>query len=144
MGCAGRAVDEVVFVAVWLIRFAMCALMPRTPGLPGVEDTGVDEWVRTFRRESGLPIWAGVFFGSVLFMLLPLVTIGVPLPACFLSHRLLDKHAQKITSLPVYLIRQPIFLVKMMAGLCWGSHPDVRKHLHLTPYPADPGTWRAA
>jgi hypothetical protein len=121
----------------------MCALMPRTSDLPGVEDTGVDAWMRTFRRESSLAIWAGVLVGSLVFMLLPIATLGVPLPACFLGKRMLDTHARKISTLPVYLLRQPIFLVKMMAGLCWGAHADVRKYLHLAPYPSDPGTWRS-
>jgi len=127
-----------------LIRFAMCALMPRVDGVPGIADTGVEEFVARFRRESTLPIWLGVFLGAVFFVLLPLFTVGVPLPAPLLSARLLERHAQKMSVFPLYLVRQPIFLLKMLAGMCWGAHPSVRAYLHLPRYGEDPGTWRAS
>jgi hypothetical protein len=47
-----------------------------------------------------------------------------------------------VTGHRIYLVRQTVFLLKMVAGLCWGAHPDVRARLALRAYPADPGTWR--
>src|SRR3954453_812767 len=69
---------------LWLIRFTMCALYPRTRGLPGVGDTNVDEFLARFRRESTLAIWAGICLGTLLFVASPLFTVGTPLPAFLL------------------------------------------------------------
>ncbi len=126
----------------WLVRFAMRAMLPRGAGLPGVEDTGLDEFVPRLRRESAGLFWAGVVLGAVVFQLTPLVTIFVPLPACLLSARLLERHTQKITAHPLYLLRSPMLLLKVSAGYCWGAHPDVRKVIGLAPYPSDPEEWR--
>jgi hypothetical protein len=122
----------------------MCALMPRTEGLPGLEDTGIDAFLRRYRSECPRIMWVGLVVGSLVFALTPLITIGVPLPSFLLPRRALDRHASKIASHRVYVLRQAVFLVKMVAGLCWGSHADVRKILALPPYPPDPGTWRSS
>ena len=58
------------------------------------------------------------------------------------SAGLKDKHANKITSAPIYLVRQAIFLLKLPGGLCWGTHPTVRKHFALAAYAPDPETVR--
>jgi len=117
-------------------------MMPAGAGFPGVAETGVDEFIARFRRETPLRLWIGLAFASVLFAVFPLFTIGVPLPAFLLSRRLREVYAHRITSHPLYLVRQTIFLVKMVAGMCWGANDGVRKQLGLQPYPADPGTWR--
>ena len=123
------------------IRHAIAALYPRTT-LPGAEDCGLDAFLVKFREESPPLIWLGLVAGAAVFHLTPLITIGVPLPAFLLPARLLDKHAQRITATKIYLLRQAIFIVKMAAGLCWGTDPRVRAQLALPPLPADPGTWR--
>ena len=128
---------------IWLIRSAMCALMPPSADLPGVADTGIDAFLAQYRRESSLLLWSGLVLGSVVFALTPLLTVAIPLPAFLLPRSALERHARKISTHRFYLLRQTVFLVKMVAGLCWGAHPDVRKILNLPPYPADPGTWRA-
>ena len=53
------------------------------------------------------------------------------------------RHANKIAYHPIYLLRQAVFLVKLSAGLCWGSRPEIRAIFSLPPYAEDPGTWRA-
>lgn len=128
---------------IWLIRRAMCAFFPRTASLPGVADVGIDAFLEQYRREASRLLWVGLVLGAVVFTLTPLFTIGVPLPAFLLPRRALDRHANKIASHRVYLLRQSVFLVKMIGGLCWGSHPDVRRLMALPPYPPDPGTFRA-
>ena len=128
----------------WLIRFSMCAFYPRTAELPGLEDTGIVEFLSRFRRETNFLMWLGIMAGAVLFAVSPLFTIGVPLPAFWLPRSALERHARNISTSSIYLVRQPMFLLKMVAGLCWGAHPDVRKLFHLEPYEADPGTWRTA
>jgi len=128
-------------VFTWLIRQAIVALYPRT-SLPGAEDCGVDAFLVHFREETPPLVWLGTAAGAVLFHLTPVFTVFVPLPAFALPKRLLDLHAQRISATPLYLLRQAIFLVKMAAGLCWGTDPKVRARLALPPFPKDPGTWK--
>lgn len=139
--CHQEGEDEEPLV-IALVRSVMCALMPSGGPLPGLAETGIDEFLPRFRREAAASVWIGVVAGSVLFVIFPLFTIGVPLPSFWLPAKLRDRYIQKITSHPLYHVRQLIFLVKMAAGLCWGAHPAVRAQLNLAPYPADPGTWR--
>ena len=125
----------------WLIRQAIVALYPRTT-LPGAEDCALDAFLTRFREESPPLVWLGCAAGAVLFHLSPVFTVFVPLPAFALPRRLLDRHAQRIASTRLYLVRQAIFLVKLTAGMCWGTDPKVRALLALPPLAADPGTWR--
>ena len=126
----------------WLVRFAMRAMLPRAAGLPGIEDTGLDEFVPRLRRDCTALLWAGVVLGAVVFQLSPLLTTWVPLPACLLWKSALERHASRITSHPLYLIRSSVMLVKVTAGYCWGAHPDVRRAIGLAPYEPDPDVWR--
>lgn len=125
-----------------LIRSAMCALYPPAAGLPGVADTDIDGFLARYRSETNLITWVGVVLGTAVFTLSPVLTLGIPLPTFMLSDKQLATHARRIPSSPIYLVRQAITLVKMCAGLCWGSHPTVRAHMNLPPYGVDPGTWR--
>ena len=47
-----------------------------------------------------------------------------------------DRYAHAVSSHPLYLVRQLIFLVKFAGGLCWGRDPAVRAReipvFHLT------------
>lgn len=125
----------------FLVRRAMCALMPPAAGLPGFADTD-QTFVTKLHRESGNLFWLGMVAGAVVFTITPLMTIGVPLPSFLLPARWLDKHAFRICTTRVYLFRQAVFLLKTTAGMGWGSDPVVRAKLGLDPYPPDPGTWR--
>jgi hypothetical protein len=127
---------------LWLMRFTMCSLFPRTRSLPGVGDTNVREFLRRFRRESTLAIWLGISLGTLLFIFSPLFTVGIPLPAFLLPRGKLDRHARKLAASRFYLVRQLIFLVKMIAGFCWGADPRVRRAFNLPALPPDPGTLR--
>jgi hypothetical protein len=68
--------------------------------------------------------------------------VGLPVPAFLLSKKKLDRHARKLAVSRFYLVRQLIFLVKMMAGFCWGADPQVRRAFNLAALPPDPGTLR--
>jgi hypothetical protein len=127
---------------LWLMRFTMCALFPRTKHLPGLSDTEVREFLRRFRRETTLSIWIGISLGTLLFIWSPPFTVGLPLPAFLLPKKKLDRHARKLAASRYYLVRQLIFLVKMIAGFCWGADPQVRKAFNLKALPPDPGTLR--
>jgi hypothetical protein len=128
----------------WLVRAAIVAMYPSGGALPGAADCDLDAYLAKLRRETTPLMWLGVVLGALVFHLTPLFTVYVPLPAFLLPRGLLDKHTARITSTPVYLVRQAVFLVKLAAGLCWGADPEVRRRLALAPLPADPGTWRVS
>jgi hypothetical protein len=131
-------------MTLWLIRFAMCALMPRTDALPGIEDTDVDAFLRRLRADAEPLFWLGLVIGAVVFAVTPIITVWVPLPAFLLPRSLLDRHAERLTGERGYLLRQAVFLVRVSAGMCWGADPSVRASLALPPYAPDPGTFRVA
>lgn len=128
----------------FFVRSALVALYPRAHGLPGIEDCDLDSFLRRFARESASLLWLGVVMSALLFHATPLFTVLVPLPAFLLPRGLKDTHANKITSAPIYLVRQAIFLLKLPGGLCWGTHPEVRKHFALSAYEPDPETVRVS
>jgi hypothetical protein len=127
---------------IWLIKFSMCAMMPRTEALPGIADTALDIFLRRLQKETIGLFWLGLALGAVIFALTPLVTIGLPLPAFALPKSLLERHTERILGHRVYLLRQAVFLVRVSAGLCWGADEGVRARFALAPYPPDPGTFR--
>lgn len=127
---------------IWLIKFAMCAMMPRTEKLPGIADTDVDGFLRRLRRDSDFLYWLGVALGAWLYAITPLLTVYLPLPAFLLPKNLLDRHTERILSSRIYLLRQAVFLVRLSAGMCWGADPTVRAKFAMSPYGADPGSFR--
>jgi hypothetical protein len=127
---------------IWFIKFAMRTMMPRTDALPGIADTDLDGFLRKMQRESQTLYWIGLVLGAVVFAITPLITIGIPLPAFLLPHRMLDRHAERILTHPVYILRQSALLVRLSAGMCWGADASVRARLGLPPYGSDPGTFR--
>ena len=129
-------------MVIWLIKFAMRTLMPRTEALPGIADTDVDGFLRRMHADADSLYWTGLVFGALVFVLTPLLTIGVPLPAFWLPRGLLERHADRLLSHPAYLLRQAVFLVRLSAGMCWGADANVRARFALAPYAPDPGTFR--
>jgi hypothetical protein len=140
----GRDSGTVARVINWLARSAMETFYPRSEAFPGLADMDVDGYLRRYARESAPLMWAGFVLGTLVFHLTPLFTVYLPLPAFALSAATRERHAQRLVSHPIYYVRQPVFLVKMVAGLLWGADPAVRAKLNLPAYPADPGTRRSA
>ena len=129
---------------IWLIHHAMSDIMPPQGDMPGVAQTGLHEFLARLYRETTFLTWIGLVAGAVVFALTPVLTVYVPLPSFLLPASLRDKHADRICGSRIYLLRQAVFLLKMYACMCWGQHPEVRKKLHVHPYPEDPGTFRTA
>jgi fumarate reductase subunit D len=96
------------------------------------------------KKDSEPLYWLGLVLGAIVFAITPLITIGVPLPAFFLPKGLLNRHAERILSHPVYLLRQSALLVRLSAGMCWGADAAVRGRFNLPPYGPDPGTFRTS
>jgi len=128
----------------WLVRAAIVMLYPRVGDWPGAEDCDLDAFLERFRRETTALMWIGVVLGSLVFQLTPIVTIFVPLPASLLSKEMANHHAERVSTTNIYLLRQSVFLVKLVAGMVWGGHPSVRERFALRPLPPDPGTWRTS
>ena len=131
-------------MTTWLVRTAIAMLYPRVDDVPGAEDCELDAFLARFRRETTPLMWLGVVIGALVFHLTPMFTIFVPAPAFALSPTLANRHAERISTTNVYLLRQAVFLVKLVAGLAWGGHPRVRERFALAPLDADPGTWRTS
>jgi hypothetical protein len=129
---------------IWLVASAIAMLYPRTEELPGAEDCDLVPFLRGFCSDAPRPMWIGVVLGAIVFHLAPLFTVYVPLPAFLLPRTLRDRHAQRISTSSLYLVRQSIMLLKLPAGMCWGAHPSVRAKLALPPLPRDPDQWRSA
>ncbi len=126
------------------MRHAMRALYPRTEALPGLEDTDDAAFLARYRQETTRLMWLGLVLATFVFVSTPLLTVYLPLPSFLLPRALLDRHAYRVTYSRLYLLRQAVFLLKLTAGLCWGSHPSVRAKMAMAPYPADPDTWRTS
>jgi hypothetical protein len=122
----------------------MADLMPRGADLPGCADCDPQGFLRRLRRESDPLFWIGLVLGTLFYQLAPVVTLKLPLPAVLLSARLREQHAQRMAAHPSHLLRQMVSLVKLSAGLCWGTHPAVRAHFGMAPYGPDPGTFRTS
>lgn len=129
---------------IWLIRSAMCDMLPPAAGLPGLAEAGIDPFLARLRAETTLTVWAGMILGAAVYVLTPVITVYVPLPSMWLPRSLRERHAARITATDVYLLRQTVFLLKMYACMCWGQDENVRRLLHVAPYPVDPGTFRTA
>ena len=95
-----------------LIRHAMASLFPKTEKWPGVAETGLHDFVERFLREAPFMVRLGLYLGSSVFALAPLITIGVPLPSFLLPGKMRDRYAAKVATHPVYLIRQAVFVVR--------------------------------
>ena len=129
---------------IWLIKFAMSTMMPRSEKLPGIADTDLDGFLHRLRRDADSLYWTGLVAGAVVFAIAPLLTIGLPVPAFVLPRGLLDKHTDRLLTHPIYVLRQSAYLVRLSAGMCWGADPKVRAYFAMGPYPADPGTFRSS
>ena len=128
---------------IWLIKLAMCAMMPRTAKLPGIADTDLDGFLRRMRNDADTVYWMGLVAGTWEFTLTPLFTVFLPLPSFLLPKRLLTRHAEKILASRIYIFRQAVFLLRLSAGMCWGADPAVRAKFALPAYGPDPGTFRS-
>ncbi len=126
----------------WFVRFALSAIMPSSGDLKGVSETALDPFLDRLDRDAPPLFRFGVVLASLFFCLSPIITIWIPLPAFMLSKAQLRRHTEKGAGHPIYLIRQTIFLIKMVAGLCWSEDADVRATLGLPALDPDPGTWR--
>jgi hypothetical protein len=120
----------------------MVAFYPREGDLPGLADLGVESKIERLRRESTPVFWFGIVAAAVFFQFSPILTVHRPWPAALLTDEQLDAHAHKLATYPVYLVRQLVVLIKLMAGIFWGESLEVRARMALAAYGDDPSTRR--
>ncbi len=123
-------------------RFAIEAIFPPTEALPGVAETDLRAFLRDLKANAPPLMRLGLFAATLVFMITPIITVYLPVPAFLLRGRLLERHVTKLVSHRVYVIRQVVFLLKMVGGLCWGEHADARRRLGRPELPADPRSWQ--
>ena len=125
-------------------RFVLGTLMPRNERTPGVLDTDLDGFWRQFQSEAPWLMRVGFFLACCFFVLTPVFTVYLPLPAFVLPKGLLGRHTRRLSSSSIYHVRQLMFFLKLVGGLCWGQDASVRKALGVDSLPPDPATWRPA
>lgn len=128
----------------WLVKQAAMAFYPRTETLPGVSDTGLDAQLDQLRTEGPPILWLTLVLAALLFAITPLFTLGVPLPAFLLPKTWLDRHAHRLATTRLYLVRQAMLSLKVAASLAWGKDPNVRAALGLSAYGPDPEEFRVS
>lgn len=116
--------------------------MPSVDGMKGIEATDLSAFLKELRRDAPFNIRLGLFLSTWIYLLTPIFTVWLPLPAFLLTEKLRDKHTNRFSTHRFYLIRSCALMIKMMAGMCWGRDPEVRKALGCDELPEDPGTWR--
>jgi len=126
----------------WFTRFAIEAIFPPTETLPGIAETDLDGFLRDLHAEAPLLMRVGIWLATVVYMITPLFTVLLPVPAFLLRGRLLARHTDTLVSSRIYVIRQVIYLLKMVGGLCWGEHAEVRRRFGRPPLEPDPRTFQ--
>jgi len=127
----------------WLTLQALDAVLPGNASCPGVAASGRGPTVLAeLRRDAPFEMRLILNLAVWLWLLTPIFTVFVPLPAVLLPRRLRDRHTDRLTTTPIYMIRQVALVLKQIAGLAWGQDPEVRKAYGLAPYGDDPGSWK--
>ena len=112
-----------------LCAWTLAATFPSTAALPGLDRIDPRPFVDQLRRESPVAIRFVMVLSALVFLATPVLTIGIPLPAAWLSPARLDQHAQALATHRIYLLRQAMLMIKTLGGLCWGADPAVRAAL---------------
>jgi hypothetical protein len=68
---------------------------------------------------------------------LPVVFVGIPVSANRLSRETRLRYLERWSSSHAYLLREGFYLLKAIALMGWGGHPDVRARLGIGPLAAE-------
>jgi len=127
---------------VAMVSRAVAAAFPSAGGLRGLDVDDPRPFVRAVLRDAPWLMWIGTVGAALAFELLPVLTIGWPLPAFALPVARRHRHAHAMACHRFYLVRMAMMMIKTVGGLCWGADPGVRAALGLPAYPADPRSHR--
>lgn len=116
-----------------LVRSALLDLFPTVDNLPGLCAATVDPFLDRLRRGAPTLVWLSLAGSALAYQIAPLITIGLPLPAAWLSAAARDRHADRCSRSGFYPLKQATFLLKTFGGTCWGAQPEVRAQLGHDP-----------
>ncbi len=119
-------------------------MFPSGGALKGVQETALVPFLAQFKQEAPLLLRAGLVLSVWVYLLSPLFTVWIPVPVFFLPASWRERHTRKLAVHPLYPLRMSAFQLKMIAGLCWGMDPEVRKRLGAPPLTPDPATFKAS
>jgi hypothetical protein len=122
--------------------FAMNEVMPSHGDMPGVIDTSVDDFLNEFKKHAHPIMRLGFFLAVWIYALSPIFTIGIPLPAMWLSEQKRKAHLRKYSSSKSFVFSQLWMLQKMITGMAWGMDDKVRAYFGYEPYPEELGLFK--
>jgi len=127
-----------------VIAHTMRAFMPTTridgAEIYGLEHADIKTFLLRLRQENGILFYSLLSLVCLVFILIPILTIGYPLPSFLLSKNLLNKHTEAFER----KFRTYASIIRLAAGMCWGSDPTIQKHLQLEVYPPDSSGFRTS
>lgn len=82
-----------------------------------------------------VPLQAAFGLRAVVWAItwLPVLIVGVPLPASALSPAARTRYIERWAGSRIYLMREGFYLLKAIALMGWGAQPQVRARLGLGP-----------
>lgn len=85
-----------------------------------------------------VPLQAALGLRLVIWAItwLPVLFVGVPLPAHLLSPATRLRYVERWASARLYFLREGFYLLKAIALMGWGAHPSVRDRLGVGPMAA--------
>lgn len=128
----------------WLTRKVLLEILPPKGALPGLESVDVNTFLRDFTRDAPLLMRVALFLSVMVFIFSTPITLFLPWPALWLPKSARARHTVRLANHPIYVVRQTMTMLKMVAGMAWGQDPAIRERLNLKAYDPDPGTWRPA
>jgi hypothetical protein len=128
----------------WITRRVLLEMLPAGGVLPGLDIIDLDGFLRGFGRDAPFLMRLGLALSVGIFVMSAPLTLGIPWPAIWLPRKLRARHAKRLATHRIYVVRQTVTMLKMVAGMAWGQDPRIRIRMGLEPYDEDPGTWRPA
>ena len=128
----------------WITRNVLLNVLPAGGPLPGLDEVDLDQFLINFRRDAPLLMGVALSLSVLIYIFSTPITVFVPWPALWMPRGLRARHTERLAQHPIYVVRQTMTMLKMVAGMAWGQDPAVRQRLHLEAYEPDPATWRPA
>ena len=128
----------------WITRNVLLNVLPAGGPLPGLDEVDLEQFLINFRRDAPLLMRVALSLSVLIYIFSTPITVFVPWPALWMPRGLRARHTERLAQHPIYVVRQTMTMLKMVAGMAWGQDPAIRQRLHLEAYESDPATWRPA
>jgi hypothetical protein len=93
----------------------------------------LDSYIRRVPFQAALGLRAAIW----AITWLPVLFVGVPLPADRLSPSTRERYLQRWAHSKLYFLREAFYLLKAISLMGWGAHPAVRERMGLGPMAAE-------